>query len=208
MRQLTGRQAVAEALMEEMMRDEKVFLLGEDIGVYGGAFGVTAGFIDKFGSERVRNTPISEAAIVGAAVGASMTGMRPVCEIMFMDFMTIASDQLINQAAKLRFMFGGQAKAPLVLRTPAGAAAAGGQHTQSLEAWFTHIPGLKVVMPSTPYDLKGLLKASIRDDNPVLFVEHKLGYGEKGEVPEEDYVIPLGKADISVDHSRFSTSNK
>ncbi|HHU64118.1 MAG TPA: alpha-ketoacid dehydrogenase subunit beta [Clostridiales bacterium] len=196
MRQLTGRQAVAEALMEEMMRDEKVFLLGEDIGIYGGAFGVTAGFIEKFGPERVRNTPISEAAIVGAAVGASMTGMRPVCEIMFMDFVTIASDQLVNQAAKLRFMFGGQAKAPMVLRTPAGAAAAGGQHTQSLEAWFTHIPGLKVVMPSTPYDLKGLLKASIRDDNPVLFVEHKLGYGEKGEVPEEDYVIPLGVADI------------
>jgi len=196
MREIPGRQAVTEALREEMLRDEKVFLIGEDIARYGGAFGCTAGLIDEFGPERVRNTPISEAAIVGAAVGAAMTGMRPVAEIMFMDFVTIASDAIANQAAKISYMYGGQSKVPLVVRAPAGAAGAGGQHTQSLEAWFCHIPGLKVVMPSTPYDLKGLLKSSIRDDNPVLFVEHKRGYREKGEVPEGEYTIPLGKADI------------
>lgn len=196
MRTLTGREAVREALTEEMKRDEKVFLLGEDIGVYGGAFGVTAGMIDEFGEKRVRDTPISEAAIAGAAVGASLVGMRPVAEIMFMDFITIASDQIMNQGAKIHYMFGGQQNAPFVLRMPAGAAEAGAQHTQSLEALLYHIPGLKVVMPSTPYDLKGLLKTSIRDDNPVMFIEHKKGYGEKGEVPEEEYTIPFGKADI------------
>ena len=196
MREITGQKAVAEALWEEMKRDETVFLMGEDIGEYGGAFGVTQGFLEEFGDERVRETPISEEAITGACVGAAMTGLRPVGEIMFMDFLTIASEQLANQAAKIRYMFGGQANVPMVLRTPAGAAEAGAQHTQSLEAMFAHIPGLKVVMPSTPYDLKGLLKKSIRDEDPVLFVEHKKGYGQKAEVPEEDYVLELGKADV------------
>ncbi len=196
MREITGREAVAEALWEEMKRDEDVFLLGEDIGVYGGAFGVTQGFLDEFGEERVRETPISEEAITGACVGAAQTGMRPVGEIMFMDFLTIASEQLANQAAKIRYMFGGQTEIPMVLRTPAGAAEAGAQHTQSLESMFAHIPGLVVVMPSTPHDLKGLLKASIRSDDPVLFVEHKKGYNEKGEVPEDEYVLELAEADV------------
>ncbi len=196
MRVITGREAVREALREEMQRDEKVFIMGEDVGVYGGAFGVTGNLVEEFGEDRVRDTPISEAAIAGAAVGASLLGMRPVAEMMFMDFVTIASDQLMNQGAKIHYMFGGQQNAPFVMRMPAGAAEAGAQHTQSLEALLYHIPGLKVVMPSTPYDLKGLLKTAIRDDNPVMFVEHKKGYGEKGEVPEEEYTIPFGKADI------------
>jgi len=197
MREITYAEAIREALRQEMQRDERVFLLGEDLGVYGGAFGVTYGLLVEFGEERVRDTPISEAAIVGAAIGAALTGMRPVAEIMFMDFITIAMEELVNQGAKLRFMFGGKAKVPLVLRTPAGAGTgAAAQHSQSLEAWPVHVPGLKVVMPSTPYDAKGLLLASIRDDNPVIFVEHKLLYKTKGPVPEEDYTIPLGVADI------------
>lgn len=197
MRELTYAEAIREALRQEMRRDERIFLLGEDLGVYGGAFGVTHGLLEEFGEERVRDTPISEAAIAGAAIGAALTGMRPVAEIMFMDFITIAMEQLVNQGAKLRFMFGGKAKVPLVLRTPAGAGTgAAAQHSQSLEAWLVHVPGLKVVMPSTPYDAKGLLLASIRDDNPVIFVEHKLLYKTKGPVPEGDYTIPLGVADI------------
>ncbi len=197
MRELTYAEAIREALRQEMRRDERVFLLGEDLGVYGGAFGVTYGLLEEFGEERVRDTPISEAAIAGAAIGAALTGMRPVAEIMFMDFITIAMEQLVNQGAKLRFMFGGKAKVPLVLRTPAGAGTgAAAQHSQSLEAWLVHVPGLKVVMPSTPYDAKGLLLASIRDDNPVIFAEHKLLYKTKGPVPEEDHTIPLGIADI------------
>ena len=197
MRELTYAEAIREALRQEMRRDERVFLLGEDLGVYGGAFGVTYGLLEEFGEERVRDTPISEAAIAGAAIGAALTGMRPVAEIMFMDFITIAMEQLVNQGAKLRFMFGGKAKVPMVLRTPAGAGTgAAAQHSQSLEAWLVHVPGLKVVMPSTPYDAKGLLLASIRDDNPVVFVEHKLLYKTKGPVPEEDYTIPLSVADI------------
>jgi len=197
MRELTYAEAIREALRQEMRRDERVFLLGEDLGVYGGAFGVTYGLLEEFGEERVRDTPISEAAIAGAAIGAALTGMRPVAEIMFMDFITIAMEQLVNQGAKLRFMFGGKAKVPMVLRTPAGAGTgAAAQHSQSLEAWLVHVPGLKVVMPSTPYDAKGLLLASIRDDNPVIFVEHKLLYKTRGPVPEEDYTVPLGVADI------------
>jgi pyruvate dehydrogenase E1 component beta subunit len=197
MREITYAEAIREALRQEMRRDERVFLLGEDLGVYGGAFGVTYGLLEEFGAERVRDTPISEAAIVGTAIGAALTGMRPVAEIMFMDFITIAMEELVNQGAKLRFMFGGKAKVPMVLRTPAGAGTgAAAQHSQSLEAWLVHVPGLKVVMPSTPYDAKGLLLASIRDDNPVIFVEHKLLYKTKGPVPEEDYTIPLGVADI------------
>ena len=197
MRELTYAEAVREALREEMIRDDSVFLLGEDVGTYGGAFGVSYGLVDEFGEERVRDTPISEAGIMGAATGAALMGMRPVAEIMFMDFTTIAMDQLVNQAAKLRFMFGGKAKVPLVLRTPGGSGTgAAAHHSQSLESWFVHVPGLKVVMPSTPYDVKGLLLTSIRDDNPVVFVEHKLLYKTKGPVPDEEYSIPLGSADV------------
>lgn len=195
--EITYSEAVRQALREEMLRDERVFIMGEDVGVYGGAFGVTRGLVEEFGEERVRDTPISEAAIAGAAAGSAVTGMRPVAEIMFMDFTTFAADQLVNQAAKIRYMFGGKAKVPMVLRTPAGAGTgAAAQHSQSLEVWFTHIPGLKVAMPSTPYDAKGLLKSSIRDDNPVIFVEHKLLYNTKGSVPTEEYTIPLGLADV------------
>lgn len=197
MREITYKQALQEALREEMRRDERVFLMGEDIGVYGGAFGITLGFLDEFGKERVRDTPISELGIVGAATGAALMGMRPVVEIMFMDFATLALDQLANQAAKMRFMFGGKARVPMVLRAPQGAGTgAAAQHSQSLEALFVHFPGLKVVMPSTPADAKGLLKAAIRDDNPVVFIEHKLLYNRRGPVPEEEYVVPLGRAEI------------
>jgi pyruvate/2-oxoglutarate/acetoin dehydrogenase E1 component len=197
MRELTYAEAIREALRQEMRRDERVFLMGEDLGVYGGAFGVTVGLLDEFGPERVRDTPISEAAIAGAAAGAAMTGMRPVAEIMFMDFTTIAMEQLANQAAKTRFMFGGKAEVPMVLRTPGGSGTgAAAQHSQSLEAWFVHSPGLKVVMPSTPYDAKGLLISSIRDDNPVIFVEQKLLYRMKGSVPEELYTVPLSVAEV------------
>lgn len=197
MRTVTYKEAIREAMSEEMRRDENVILLGEDIGVYGGAFGTTVGMLDEFGPERIRDTPISEAAIVGAATGAAATGLRPIAEIMFSDFLTIAADQLVNQAAKMRYMFGGKATVPMVVRAPAGSGTgAAAQHSQSLENWFNHIPGLKVVTPSTPYDAKGLLKAAIRDDNPVVFFEQKLLYQVKGEIPEEDYVIELGKADI------------
>jgi pyruvate/2-oxoglutarate/acetoin dehydrogenase E1 component len=194
---ITYREAVKEALREEMRRDERVFMLGEDIGIYGGALGVTAGMIEEFGPERIRNTPISEAAIAGTAVGAAAMGMRPVAEIMYMDFTTLSMDQLVNQAAKIRYMFGGKAKIPMVLRTQAGAGRCNaGQHSQSLEAWFVHIPGLYVIQPSTPYDAKGLLKSAIRDDNPVIFIEHKMIYATKGEVPEGEYLVPIGVADV------------
>lgn len=197
MKEMTYAEAVREALRQEMIHDDSVFLIGEDVGRYGGAFGVSYGLVDEFGEDRVRDTPISEAGIMGAATGAALMGMRPVAEIMFMDFTTIAMDQLVNQAAKLRFMFGGKAKVPLVLRTPGGSGTgAAAHHSQSFESWFVHVPGLKVVMPSTPYDAKGLLVASIRDDNPVIFVEHKLLYKTKGPVPEEEYIIPLGTADV------------
>jgi pyruvate/2-oxoglutarate/acetoin dehydrogenase E1 component len=196
-REITYREAVREALTLEMRRDERVFLMGEDIGVYGGAFGVTLGMIDEFGPERIRETPISEGAIAGAAVGAALVGMRPVAEIMFMDFVTIAMEQIVNQGAKLRYMFGGHATVPMVLRTPAGSGTgAAAHHSQSLEAWLVHVPGLKVVMPSTAYDAKGLLVSSIRDPNPVMFVEHKLLYPLKGHVPEESYEVPIGKAEV------------
>jgi len=197
MPEITYGQALRDAMREEMLRDPNVFLMGEDLGVYGGAFATTRGLVEEFGEERVRDTPISEAAIAGAAAGAAMTGMRPIAEIMFMDFSTIAMDQIVNQAAKVKYMFGGAAKVPMVLRMPGGCGTgAAAQHSQSLEAWFTHVPGLKVVMPATPYDAKGLLKASVRDDGPVIFVEHKLLYKTKGPVPEEEYVIPLGKGDV------------
>ncbi len=197
MREITYAAAIREALRQEMQRDERVFLIGEDIGVYGGGFGVTFGLLEEFGEERVIDTPISELTIAGSLVGAAMTGMRPVGEIMFMDFITLASEQIVNQAAKIRYMFGGKVKIPFVLRTPAGSGTgAAAQHSQSLENWFVHIPGIKVVMPSTPYDAKGLLIASIRDDNPVLFIEHKLLYKVKGSVPEEPYTIPLSKSEV------------
>jgi len=200
MRELSYAEAIREALRQEMQRDERVFIIGEDVGVYGGAFGVTLGLVEEFGEERVIDTPISELGIAGAITGAALTGMRPVGEIMFMDFTTLAAEQLVNQAAKIRFMFGGKAQVPFVLRTPAGSGTgAAAQHSQSLENWFVHVPGLKVVMPSTPYDAKGLLLASIRDDNPVIFVEHKLLYKTKEPVPEEPYTIPLGTAEVKRD---------
>ncbi len=197
MREITYLEAVREALTQEMERDERVFIIGEDVGAYGGAFGVTLGMVEKFGEERVIDTPISELGIAGAITGAALHGMRPVGEIMFMDFTTLAAEQLVNQAAKIRFMFGGKATVPFVLRTPAGSGTgAAAQHSQSLENWFVHVPGLKVVMPSTAYDVKGLLIESIRDDNPVIFIEHKLLYKTKGTVPEESYTIPLSKAEV------------
>jgi pyruvate dehydrogenase E1 component beta subunit len=197
MRELSYLEAVREALQQEMRRDERVFIIGEDVGVYGGAFGVTRGLVEEFGEERVIDTPISEYGIAGAITGAALAGMRPVGEIMFMDFTTFAMEQLVNQAAKMRFMFGGGIRVPFVLRCPAGSGTgAAAQHSQSLESWFVHVPGLKVVMPSTPYDAKGLLLAAIRDDNPVIFVEHKLLYKIKGPVPEEPYTVPLSNAEI------------
>ena len=198
MRHITYREALREALREEMRRDSTVFLLGEDIGrQWGGAFKVTEGLAEEFGDERVRDTPISESAIIGTAVGAAITGMRPVAEIMFGDLTALAVDQIANQAAKIRYMFGGQAKCPLVVRTPFGAGAnLASHHSQSLEAWFMHVPGLCVAEPSTPYDAKGLLKTAIRGDNPVLFCEHKFLYPVEAEVPEEEYTIPFGKADV------------
>ena len=197
MREITYLEAVREALTQEMERDERVFIIGEDVGVYGGAFGVTLGMVEKFGEQRVIDTPISELGIAGAITGAALHGMRPVGEIMFMDFTTLATEQLVNQAAKIRFMFGGNATVPFVLRTPAGSGTgAAAQHSQSLENWFVHVPGLKVVMPCTAYDVKGLLISSIRDNNPVIFVEHKLLYKTKGVVPEEPYTIQLSTAEV------------
>jgi len=197
LRELTYAQAIREAMCHEMRRDENVFLMGEDVGVYGGAFGVSVGMIEEFGPERVRDTPISEAVIAGAAAGAAVTGMRPIAEIMFSDFITISMDQLVNQAAKIRYMFGGKAKVPMVLRAPAGSGTgAAAQHSQSPEAWYCNVPGLKVVIPSTPADAKGLLISAIRDDNPVLFLEQKLLYRTKGDVPEGEYTVPLGKAAV------------
>jgi pyruvate dehydrogenase E1 component beta subunit len=198
LREITYRDALREALREEMLRDETVFLLGEDIGRYWkGAFKVTKGLAEEFGDERVRDTPISESAIVGVATGAAITGMRPIAEIMFGDLSALAMDQIANQAAKLTYMFGGQTKVPLVIRMPFGAGVnIAAHHSQSLEAWFMHVPGLKIAMPSTPYDAKGMLKTAIRDDNPVMFFEHKLLYNIKGPVPEEEYTVPLGVADV------------
>ena len=196
---LSYQEAIREALREEMQRDPSVFLMGEDIAKHGGAFGVTRTLFDEFGPERVRNTPISENTIVGAATGAALVGMRPVAEIMFVDFSGLAMDQIATQAAKIRFMTGGQCTVPWVLRMPQGGGAGkstAAQHSQSLEVWFAHIPGLKVVLPSTPYDAKGLMKAAIRDDNPVIFLEHKLLYAFKTLVPDEEYVLPLGECDV------------
>ena len=200
MREITYLEAIREAMQQIMRQNEDVYLIGEDIAEYGGAFGVTVGMLSEFGKERIRNTPISEAAIVGVGIGSAVTGMRPIAEIMFSDFITISMEQIANQAAKIRYMFGGKAKVPLVIRTAGGGGTgAAAQHSQSLEGLVTHIPGLKVVMPSCPYDAKGLLIASINDDNPVIFIEHKLLYKNKKciqHVPEDLYEIPLGSADI------------
>lgn len=197
MSQILYKEAVRDALREEMLRDERVFLIGLDIGRFGGTYKATEKLWEQFGDERVRDAPLSEAAIAGAAVGAAMTGLRPVAEIMYIDFTTIAMDQIVNQAAKLGYMSGGQAKIPVVFRTQEGAGrSSAAQHAQSLEAWFAHIPGLKVALPSTPYDVKGLLKTAVRDDAPVVFIEHKLLYNTRGEVPEEEYTLPFGKAAV------------
>jgi pyruvate/2-oxoglutarate/acetoin dehydrogenase E1 component len=196
LRELTYAEAVRETLAGLLEADEQVFLMGEDIGVYGGAFGVTAGLLERFGRDRVRDTPISEIAIVGAGVGAAVCGMRPVVELQFSDFVTCAMDQIVNQAAKIHFMLGGAAHVPMVIRAPAGSGTgAAAQHSQSLEAWLAHVPGLKVVMPATPADAAGLLRAAVDDPNPVIVLEHKLLYKQTGEVPEGHYV-PLGKADV------------
>ncbi len=193
---LTYLEAIRQGLWEEMERDERVFLLGEDIGVYGGAFKVTEGFLERFGEERVIDTPISEAAIVGAAIGAALVGLRPVAEMQFIDFISIAFDQLTNFAAKCRYRWG--AGVPIVVRGPCGGGVHGGPfHSQNVEAYFFHTPGLKIVEPATPYDAKGLIKAAIRDEDPVLYFEHKYLYRRiRGEVPEGDYIVPIGKADI------------
>jgi pyruvate/2-oxoglutarate/acetoin dehydrogenase E1 component len=197
MREITYAQAINEALMHNLERDERVFIIGEDIGKYGGIFQVTAGLLEKFGPERVIDTPISESGFVGAAIGASLTGMRPVVEIMFIDFTTVAMDMIINQMAKIHYMFGGKGKIPLVLRTNIGAGrGAAAQHSQSFHAFFMHTPGLKVITPSTPYDAKGLMNTAIQDEDPVLFIEHKKLYVTKGDVPEEYYTLPFGEADI------------
>lgn len=197
MTELTYSEAIKAALTEEMDRDPDVFLIGEDIAKHGGAFGVTRGMFDRFGANRIINTPISEAAITAAATGAALAGTRPVAEIMYMDFITISMSQIVNQMAKMRYMFGGKANMSLVVRTPGGGGRGNAaQHMQSLESWFTHIPGLLVVMPSTPADAKGLLKTAIRDPNPVIFIENKLLYSTKGDVPDEEYLIPFGEADV------------
>lgn len=198
-RMLTYAAALNEALREEMARDPAVFCIGEDVGVWGGGgiYGVTRGLRDVFGPERVRDTPVSEEGIVGLSVGAALVGLRPVAEVMYADFLTLAMDPIVNQAAKMRYMFGGQAAVPLVVRTNAGAPGGkAAQHSQSLEAWFMHVPGLRVVTPATPYDAKGLLKAAIRDDNPVIFFEHKRLYARKGPVPAGDYTVPIGLANV------------
>jgi len=196
-RELTLGQAVREALAEEMRRDERVFILGEDIAEAGHPFKVLTGLVEEFGAKRVLDTPISEAGFTGIAVGAAMTGMRPVVDIMFGDFIGLTMDQMVNQAAKVHYMSGGAWKCPMVMRTTLGATRrSAAQHSQSLHAWFCHVPGLKVVLPSTPYDAKGLLKSAIRDENPVVFFEDKMMYRLKGQVPEQEYTIPLGVADV------------
>ena len=196
-REITFGQAIREALAEEMRRDPRVFIIGEDVAEAGTAFKVLSGLVKEFGTERVMDSPISEAGITGITVGAAMTGMRPVVDIMFGDFITLTMDQMVNQAAKIHYMSGGKLGVPMVLRTTLGATRrSAAQHSQSLHAWFSHIPGLKVVLPSTPYDAKGLLKSAIRDDGPVVFFEDKMMYQLKGPVPEEEYTLPLGVADI------------
>ena len=194
---ISYREALNEALREEMQRDENIFILGEDVGFYGGAFKVTEGLFAEFGEKRVVDTPIAEGLIVGAAIGAAMVGLRPIAELMTVNFALLAMDQIVNHAAKIHYMFGGKIRVPLVVRAPGGGGKQlGAQHSQSLESYFVHCPGVKVVMPSTPEDAKGLLKESIRDDDPIVFLEHEHLYNTKGEVPPEEYTIPIGKAAI------------
>jgi pyruvate/2-oxoglutarate/acetoin dehydrogenase E1 component len=196
-KRITIKQAINETLFEEMRRDPTIVILGCDVGIRGNPFGVTKGLYEEFGAERVLDTPISEAAIVGTCLGAAATGLRPIGEILFSDWITIGMDQLVNQIAKIRYMFGGTINVPLVIRAPVGAGGGqAAQHSQSFESWFSHVPGLQVVMPITPYDVKGLLKTSLRGNDPVLFFEHKRGYEIKGEVPLVDYTIPFGRADV------------
>lgn len=197
MARITMREAISQALWEEMERDERVFILGEEVGIWGGTYAVTRGFYDHFGEKRVRDTPIAESAIVGAAIGAALTGLRPVAELMTINFAFAAFDHIVNEAAKLRYMFGGQFTLPLVIRAPGGGGRQlGATHSQTPDAIFAHFPGLKVVAPGTPEDAKGLLKASIRSDDPILFIEHATLYQVRGEVPEGDYTIPIGKSKI------------
>ena len=197
MRTMTYGEAIREGMRIKMNEDPSVFIFGEDVGAFGGCFGVTAGLFDEFGEDRVKDTPISEGVIIGCAVGAAATGLKPIAELMFIDFLTVGMDQLVNQAAKMRYMFGGKITLPMVVRLPGGAGVqAAAQHSQSLEAWLTHIPGLKVVYPSTPQDALGLMLSAIEDENPVMFVEHKLLYAVSGEVDDIVKPIPLGVADI------------
>ena len=196
-RQITFSEALREAMAEEMRRDPSVFLMGEDVAVFGGVFGVSAGLYEEFGEERVRDTPISEQAIVGAGLGTALVGMRPIVEIMFGDFVAVAMDQVVNQAAKARYMSGGKAQVPLTIRITTGApGSAAAQHSQSPEGWFMNMPGLKIAVPATPYDAKGLLKTAIRGEDPVLFFEHKMLYAVEGNVPEEDYTVPFGQVAV------------
>src|SRR5205085_3881860 len=199
MRTITYRDALREAIRDEMRRDERVFILGEDIAGYGGTYAVTKGLIDEFGEKRVRDTPLAEEVITGAAIGAALNGLRPILEIMTINFSLLATDMIINNAAKFRYMFGGQPAIPLVIRMPGGGGAQrGAQHSQMLETMYAHVPGLKVVMPATPYDVKGMLKSAVRDPDPVLFIEHELLYNVKGEVPDEDieYTVPLDRGEV------------
>lgn len=196
MAQKTYREALREALREEMIRDERVLIMGQEVGIWGGTYAVTRGLRDEFGEKRVIDTPIAEEAIVGAAVGAAMGGVRPVAELMTINFSLVAMDQIVNNMAKIRFMFGGQMTVPLVIRTPAGWGQLAATHSQSFESWFAHIPGLTVVMPSTPADAKGLLKTAIRSENPVMFIEHARLYGTKGEVPEGEHTLPMAVPDV------------
>ena len=200
MSEITVRQALNDALKEEMRRDNTIIVMGCDVGNRGGPFGITKDLLGEFGAKRVIDTPISEPAFTGAGVGAAATGLRPIVEILYSDWITLAMDQLVNMAAKMRYMFGGKVNMPLVVRAPFGAGGGNAaQHSQSFESWFNHVPGFKVVAPITPYDVKGMMKAAIRDDNPVIFFEHKRSYQIKGEVPDGDYIVPFGKAVIRME---------
>jgi len=202
MTQMTYVEGMRDGIRQAMLKDPNVYLAGEDVGAFGGCFGQVAGLFDEFGPKRVMDTPISETAIVGHSVGAASAGLKPIVEIMFVDFMGVCMDEILNQAAKMRYMFGGKAKVPIVIRTPAGAGfRAAAQHSQTLEAWFAHIPGLKVVMPATPADAKGLMMAAVEDDNPVIYIEHKMLFGVAGEVPDGEYTVPIGKAAVARDGS-------
>lgn len=196
MAQMQYREALKSAMREEMQRDDRVFIMGEEVGVWGGSYAVTRGLYDEFGDKRVRDTPIAETAIIGAAIGAAMGGLRPIAELMTINFSLVAIDQIVNHAAKIHYMFGGQFNVPVVIRTPAGWGQLAATHSQSFEAWYASLPGLVVAMPGTPYDAKGMLKNAIRTENPVMFIEHSRLYGVTGDVPDEEYIVPFGKSDI------------